>query len=700
MVTRTPYTPKSNSDSHQKPAIIGIYGISGCGKSYLLRQLKEQLDKNHFLFFDGSGVINRVVPGGLSAFKKMDNQQKHHWREQAIRLIQTDCIEAGSSAVVAGHFMFMHENAADGREDGELGEPVYTQADLDAYSHVIYLDVPVEVIAQRRAHDNETHARVRPADSVAHLRKWQDIEKTKLRKLCRENNILFARMAPHPKLSEQVSTFIKDFSIHNEPYNRSCAEIKLDEIIAENQDSSQLTTVVVLDGDKTLTEVDTGDLFWKESPVEERPDLNEESPLRTLFSGPLGYSYTAFRQAALLYEEVSDEEKFNALCDKVAASTPMHAEFQSLLAAFGEQKHVKAVVVTCGLRRVWEKIIEANGLSDKVHVIGSGRIADGFVVTAEVKAALATRLRSVHGKYVCGFGDGPLDMGMLGNAHQAVVVVGDEQTRSKSMEKALATAVENGLNARQVVLPRDARPRLKTTDLPLLDITTVEYLQSLTPSTATPTPADNLRFVHATNKGATKLLMTPMRNAAVSGPELQAAHRNVGRYLATEYLTDILGVENFDIPHVQGGHTDGHRLAHEDATLIVALMRGGEPMALGVSEAFPRAPFLHAREPEDVTAAHLAGLREVVLVDSVVNSGKSIVAFIRYIRNLSPGMRICVVAGVVQSKFVTGSSLTQLRFLAHDGELAIVALRLSENKFTGRGGTDTGNRLFNTTHLA
>lgn len=30
----------------------------------------------------------------------------------------------------------------------------------------------------------------------------------------------------------------------------------------------------------------------------------------------------------------------------------------------------------------------------------------------------------------------------------------------------------------------------------------------------------------------------------------------------------------------------------------------------------------------------------------------------------------------------------------------LVALRQSENQFTGSRGTDTGNRLFNTTHLS
>ena len=124
-------------------------------------------------------------------------------------------------------------------------------------------------------------------------------------------------------------------------------------------------------------------------------------------------------------------------------------------------------------------------------------------------------------------------------------------------------------------------------------------------------------------------------------------------------------------------------------------MRGGEPMALGVSDAFPHALFVHATGPSDVMLHHLQGQHAVVLVDSVVNSGKTVVDFVQHIRSLHTSIRIVVAAGVVQSQSVP--SLTQA--LAGHADLSIVALRLSDNKFTGTGTIDTGNRLFNTTHL-
>jgi uracil phosphoribosyltransferase len=163
--------------------------------------------------------------------------------------------------------------------------------------------------------------------------------------------------------------------------------------------------------------------------------------------------------------------------------------------------------------------------------------------------------------------------------------------------------------------------------------------------------------------------------------------------LATEFLAEMIGVEEYLIPHVQGHQTSGYRLLHKQKTSIVALMRGGEAMALGVNEAFP---LVYASRPDDIVLHHLQGQLIVVLVDSVVNSGKTVVQFVQHVRNLHATIRIVVIAGAAQAQSVSGGGL---QAVARHAKLSLVALRLSDNKFTGRGTTDTDNRLFNTTHL-
>jgi uracil phosphoribosyltransferase len=373
----------------------------------------------------------------------------------------------------------------------------------------------------------------------------------------------------------------------------------------------------------------------------------------------------------------------------------MHPEFVTLLKLVAEQEHVRAVIVTCGLRRVWEKVLEREGLSKAVTVIGGGRISDGFIVTAAVKAALVARLRDAHQMYVWAFGDSPLDLEMLIKANQAIVVVGEEETRSKTMDVALMNAIDNdGLRARQAVLPSNASPRLDTTRLPLIQLTEHAFVDSVL---CRRSKHASIQVVHATDRSAAKLLMTPMRDARIAGQVLREAHPRAGWYLATEFLADVIGIEEYSIPHVQGHHTSGYRLLHEKQTSIVALMRGGEFMALGVNEAFPLAMFVHASCSDDIKPHHLQGQRTIVLVDSVVNSGKTVVQFVQHVRNLHATIRIVVVGGVAQAQSISRDSPMQI--LARQGKLALIALRLSDNKFTGRGTTDTGNRLFNTTHM-
>ena len=110
---------------------------------------------------------------------------------------------------------------------------------------------------------------------------------------------------------------------------------------------------------------------------------------------------------------------------------------------------MRALVVTCGIRSVWEKAIEREGLSATVKVIGGGRLDDGLVVTPSVKAGLVHYLRTVRDLYVFAFGDSTLDLEMLKAADHAIVITGDKNTRSKSMEKNLAEAIgKNGFQPR------------------------------------------------------------------------------------------------------------------------------------------------------------------------------------------------------------------------------------------------------------
>jgi uracil phosphoribosyltransferase/phosphoserine phosphatase/adenylate kinase len=668
--------------NEKKLVLVGIYGIPGSGKSALLNDLRQTLAQDRFAFYEGSEVIDQFVHDGLVDFPDFKEEEKEVIRKKAMDFIKQECTENDKVGVVVGNFMFLKKGERKGRA-GHSGD------DFNTLTHIIYLDTPPHIVAERRENDRETHDL---RELVTHLEKWQTAEKSGLQRLCRENRVLLYCLDPFEIPVERISVLLDDLQRHDSDYNLSQAQKKLDEVLT-TQD--QLETVLVMDGDRTLAGTDTSSLLWKQAAQDGR------NPLISLFSGPLGYSYTAFRQAVLLYEEIADDEDFDAICQDVAAEVTMHPEFASLLSLPAKHKHIGAVIVTCGVKRIWEKVLEHLGLSERVSVIGGGRISDGFVVTASVKAALVNRLQEVHRMYVWAFGESPLDIEMLCEADEAIVVSSRNNSRPQTMDAALSRAIDSGLRAHQVLLPSNAPPRLSIDVLPLVHFAQSENHGPLQTAShhEKPRPRNfsiirsvlsrrRLRILHASRRTAASLLLTPTRDPVVSGPGLREAYRHIGWYLGTEFLGSAIGLEKLTIEHGQGHNTSGYRLLHEQQTLIVALMGGGEPMAFGINDAFPLATFLHARSPDDIEPEHLQDNEAVVLVDSLINSGKTIMEFVQAIRKMHATIRIVVAAGIVQAEFMSGG---ELEALGRYGNVSLIALQLSDN-ITSRSTPGMGNR--------
>ncbi|KAI1180962.1 uracil phosphoribosyltransferase-domain-containing protein, partial [Nemania sp. FL0916] len=558
----------------------------------------------------------------------------------------------------------------------------------DLYTHILYLDVDAELIAQRCQADTNRGIH-RQFVSVDDLRKRQEAEKSRLRNLCREKGVLFCLLSRQHTLVEMASTLLRDFRDHNEAYNMSRAERKLNEILGTNilgAGTKKLQTMLVLDADGTLAPEHSSDLFWTIGhPV---GDYDDTHPFKKLFGSSFKSSYTALRAAVLLYEETVDEDTFNDVCATVASEVHVHPELSLLLQFVADQPHVGVVVVTCGLRAVWEKVLEAEGLSKTVKIIGGGRIADGFVVTPTVKLQIVSNLQNDHHIYVVAFGDSPRDLPMLGKADEAIVVIGEEETICKTIDEQLRFSIDFfDLRASQALLPSSASPRLNLVELPIVQIDKLKFLKSILsfrrePSSSPP----NFPSLHMADKQVAKVLMTPAQDANGNGPSLREAHRRIGWYLATQFLTGLTGLEEYEFPPVQGHHrTSGYRLLGEKRTLIVAMMRSADPIAFGVNDALPEAMFVHAKDPEDVLPRYLANRRTVILVDWAINSGKSVTQFAQHIRGITGRqIRIVIVVGVVQQQSIAeGSDLTNM--MMYDSNLHLIALRVSENEFIGQG---------------
>lgn len=113
-------------------------------------------------------------------------------------------------------------------EEKEGGRPVYTQNDLKTFTHVLYLDIPIQIVLQRRQGDM---TRDRPSTSLIHLSRWQEEEKKQLRSLCRNHGILFSLVSRRPTLLDKVLMLLRDSQYYTKDYNLSLAERFRDESV-------------------------------------------------------------------------------------------------------------------------------------------------------------------------------------------------------------------------------------------------------------------------------------------------------------------------------------------------------------------------------------------------------------------------------------------------------------------------------------
>ncbi|KAJ8610774.1 hypothetical protein MRB53_038325 [Persea americana] len=132
----------------EKPTVIGLYGLPGCGKSTMLRSTKDRFGTQSFDFLEGSDAIANVVPGGLEAFKALPATEKVDLRGQAILKVAKDALAKGCVAVLAGYCSFWP--AID-----DTISWIFTEADASTYTHIIYLNTAAELIHEQCRSDSE-----------------------------------------------------------------------------------------------------------------------------------------------------------------------------------------------------------------------------------------------------------------------------------------------------------------------------------------------------------------------------------------------------------------------------------------------------------------------------------------------------------------------------------------------------------------
>jgi uracil phosphoribosyltransferase len=194
-------------------------------------------------------------------------------------------------------------------------------------------------------------------------------------------------------------------------------------------------------------------------------------------------------------------------------------------------------------------------------------------------------------------------------------------------------------------------------------------------------------LVDRTHCPVMSLLVDQTRRAQNQGPALANLHRQVGAQLAT-HVASRAELEPVGIVHPMGEST-GVALDPERAPVIVVLMRGGLFVAEGIWECIPGAALVCIREAEELADVRWPHRRPAVLVDSVLDSGRSMEACLAALLPNKPEW--VTVATLVAND--EGLSRCVQRWPGVD----FVTARVSTRSYVGRGSTDTGARLFGTT---
>jgi uracil phosphoribosyltransferase len=193
-------------------------------------------------------------------------------------------------------------------------------------------------------------------------------------------------------------------------------------------------------------------------------------------------------------------------------------------------------------------------------------------------------------------------------------------------------------------------------------------------------------LIHHTDNPLMRLAVDKTRRKATQGADLAAAHREIGRLLAPDVARN-LELEDCAIEHSTGPST-GVQIRPGQEPAVVAMMRAGLFVAEGVWDSLPGSALVPWR-PKLEEMPSIAGERPAVIVDSVINTGRSMKRAIEALRGR--GHEQIVVVTLVAYR----PTLAEMAEAAPD--ITFIAARLSERSYVGSGGTDTGARLFGTT---
>lgn len=338
---------------------IGLYGMPASGKSYIL----DRID------FMEAAAGSKLLREYDSAFDARDANGREQDRKAVAKMLMEK-----ESFIMDGHCAFGDEIA-------------FTEDDGKMYDAFLYLYISPEILEERMA-ASEKNLKYMKFDIAA----WQMREIDGLREYCHRNNKDFYVIDNPPQNYFDDVTGIISF-IHEIANGYSCvsyAKRCADDILGK----STTNTIILLDGDKTLTIEDSSQIVFGYKPH--------------LYDGNFYTGYQAWRQ-----NEEFGQYTFDDL-------TELPVRFNDKVKAVLTKD---SFILTSGHKRVWNFISGVLGL-DCYY---------GTEMGAETKFFITKYLQDA-GRRVIAYGDGMNDYFMLRQADEGHLVTRQDGSVSRSLK--------------------------------------------------------------------------------------------------------------------------------------------------------------------------------------------------------------------------------------------------------------------------
>lgn len=337
---------------------IGLYGMPTAGKTHLL----DQID-----FIEaaaGSRLLREYDPD----FDIRDEAGRKRDRKEVARMMM-----AKETFIMDGHYAFGNEIA-------------FTEDDGKMYDVFLYLYISPDIIKERMMASDKNRKYLK-----YDIAEWQNAEIAGLRKYCQDNGKDFYVLDNPPdncfKDTSGIVEFIKEIANGYScvSYARECADF----IIKK----SGSDTIVLLDGDKTLTKEDSSRTVFGYKTH--------------LYDGNFYTGYQAWKQ----------DEEFKQYSSDDITEMPVHFN-EAVKKAITKDTYI----LTSGHERIWRFIAKQLGLD----------FFCGMQMSAETKFFITKQLQTA-GKRVIAYGDGMNDYFMLKQADKGHLITKRDGSISRSL---------------------------------------------------------------------------------------------------------------------------------------------------------------------------------------------------------------------------------------------------------------------------